>query len=62
MLLRERSLCEHPVRYLRKSMKYSGLQRSVLALYRSCLREVRKKPKVLSTPFHVKDLMLRWIL
>ena len=27
-------------------MRHSGLQRSVLALYRSCLREARKKPKV----------------
>ncbi|RFU35182.1 hypothetical protein B7463_g1152, partial [Scytalidium lignicola] len=25
-------------------MRYSGLQREVLALYRNCLRESRKKP------------------
>ncbi|KAK9463964.1 uncharacterized protein V1516DRAFT_669146 [Lipomyces oligophaga] len=25
--------------------KLSGLQRDVLSLYRSCLREIRKKPK-----------------
>lgn len=28
------------------SMRYSGLQRDVLALYRKCLRESRKKPAV----------------
>lgn len=27
-------------------MRLSGLQKDVLSLYRSCLRESRKKPKV----------------
>lgn len=27
-------------------MRYSGLQREVLSLYRKCLRESRKKPAV----------------
>jgi succinate dehydrogenase assembly factor 1 len=31
-------------------MKHSGLQKSVLSLYRKCLREVRKKPLVSPPP------------
>lgn len=30
-------------------MRYSGLQRQVIALYRMCLREIRKKPEVRAT-------------
>ncbi|EER24737.1 complex 1 protein (LYR family) protein [Coccidioides posadasii C735 delta SOWgp] len=31
-------------------MRLSGLQRQVLALYRQCLREIRKKPVLITKP------------
>lgn len=33
-------------RFRQKTMRLSGLQKEVLALYRQCLRECRKKPEV----------------
>ncbi len=33
---------------MHSSMRLSGLQRDVLSLYRKCLREARKKPKVIA--------------
>ncbi|KAM3503879.1 hypothetical protein MY10362_003910 [Beauveria mimosiformis] len=32
-------------------MRLSGLQKEVLALYRHCLRESRKKPEVSAVPY-----------
>lgn len=31
-------------------VRYSGLQKEVLGLYRQCLREARKKPEVRENP------------
>jgi hypothetical protein len=39
-------------------MRLSGLQKEVLALYRQCLRECRKKPQVCAPQRHQCDASL----
>lgn len=43
------TLILHPLKRI-PTMRLSGLQKDVLALYRSCLRESRKKPAVSCVP------------